>query len=103
LRNFMQITSTTEAEALPYLRLTQYNLDRSIDKYHIDKNTPKWNRSRIPNEADGGRQKPSTATEASPILQSAKVYSYNNSFTTISPKSPSPERARETDGLFGFF
>jgi len=49
IKHFMQITNTTEAEALQYLKLTQFNVERAIEKHHIDRNIqiPKKNQSAL--------------------------------------------------------
>jgi len=35
LNKFIEITNTTESEALQYLKLTNFNLDRAVEKLHI--------------------------------------------------------------------
>jgi len=105
VKHFIQITNSTEAEALQYLKLTQFNLELAIEKHQLGNMTmPKKivtirpfciDRQQKTNHMDG------SATESSPILQNSNYYSYNSSFTH-SPKSVSPERSREENGFFDF-
>jgi len=103
IKHFMQITNTTEAEALQYLKLTQFNVERAIEKHHIDRNIQIPKKTVGPGNRREDRPKPiGSATESSPILQNTKYYSYNSSFINSTPKSVSPERSREENGLFDF-
>jgi len=105
IKHFIQITNSTEAEALQYLKLTQFNLELAIEKHQLGNMTmPKKivtirpfiiDRQQKTSHMDG------SATESSPILQNSNYYSYNSSFTH-SPKSVSPERSREENGFFDF-
>jgi len=103
VKHFIQITNSTEAEALQYLKLTQFNLELAIEKHQLGNMTMPKKKDPIHPFSDRPKtyQTNGSATESSPILQNTNYYSYNSSFTN-SPKSVSPERSGEENGLFDF-
>uniref|UniRef100_A0A6B2LL02 UBA domain-containing protein n=1 Tax=Arcella intermedia TaxID=1963864 RepID=A0A6B2LL02_9EUKA len=76
LNKFLGIISCSEEEAVYFLKQTNYDVERAVEKYHLEKDPPKPTKKKVDQKTQSR-----AINEASPILRGGAYFSYNHSFT----------------------